>query len=432
MILSLYRALTTAASPAIRAYLARRAYAGKEDPARMSERYGQASANRPEGRLVWIHAASVGESLSMLSLIHRLAADWPELNLMMTTGTVTSARILTARLPERVIHQFVPLDRGRWVRRFLDHWRPDLVLWVESDFWPNLLCEIGARGIPSVLVNARISPKSYDGWRRWPGLIGQLLDNFELCLAQTDDDARKLEGLGAARVVCRGNLKFSSAPLPVDDIELRDLRQEIGDRPAWLAASTHPGEETVIADAHRRIRATRRDALAIIVPRHPARGPAIADELRADGSVVRLRSTEEPVTGDADFYIADSMGELGLFYRLADAAFIGGSLIPHGGQNPLEAARLGCAIVHGPHMTNFTAIVDELDAAGATIEAASSEAIARAVGRLIDEPAERARRVAAARDVAATKAGILDDVIGELAPFIQPLMNGAAETDAGA
>ncbi len=430
--LSLYRGLTTAASPAIRAYLARRAYAGKEDPARMSERYGQASATRPDGRLVWIHAASVGESLSMLSLIHRLAADWPGLNLMMTTGTVTSARILAARLPERVIHQFVPLDRGRWVRRFLDHWRPDLVLWVESEFWPNLLCEIGARGIPSVLVNARISPKSYGGWRKWPGLIGRLLDNFELCLAQTDDDARKLEGLGAARVVCRGNLKFSSAPLPVDDSELQDLRQEIGGRPTWLAASTHPGEEAVIADAHRRIRATRGDALAIIVPRHPARGAAIADQLRADGSVVRLRSAEEPVTGDADFYVADSMGELGLFYRLADAAFIGGSLIPHGGQNPLEAARLGCAIVHGPHMTNFTAIVDELDAAGATVEAASAEAIARAVVRLFDEPAERARRIAAARDVAATKAGILDDVVGELVPFIQPLMNGAAGTDAGA
>ncbi len=430
--LSLYRGLTTAASPATRAYLARRAYAGKEDPARMSERYGQASATRPDGRLVWIHAASVGESLSMLSLIHRLTADWPGLNLMMTTGTVTSARILAARLPERVIHQFVPLDRGRWVRRFLDHWRPDLVLWVESEFWPNLLCEIGARGIPSVLVNARISPKSYGGWRKWPGLIGRLLDNFELCLAQTDDDARKLEGLGAARVVCRGNLKFSSAPLPVDDSELQDLRQEIGGRPTWLAASTHPGEEAVIADAHRRIRATRGDALAIIVPRHPARGAAIADQLRADGSVVRLRSAEEPVTGDADFYVADSMGELGLFYRLADAAFIGGSLIPHGGQNPLEAARLGCAIVHGPHMTNFTAIVDELDAAGATVEAASAEAIARAVVRLFDEPAERARRIAAARDVAATKAGILDDVVGELVPFIQPLMNGAAGTDAGA
>lgn len=430
--LSLYRGLTTAASPAIRAYLARRARAGKEDPARMSERYGQASASRPEGRLVWIHAASVGESLSMLSLIHRLAADWPGLNLMMTTGTVTSARILAARLPERVIHQFVPLDRGRWVRNFLDHWQPDLVLWVESEFWPNLLCEMGARGIPSILVNARVSPKSYDGWRKWPGLIRRLLDNFELCLAQTDDDARKLEGLGAKRVVCRGNLKFSSAPLPVDELELQDLRRRIGDRPAWLAASTHPGEEAVIADAHRRIRATRRDALAIIVPRHPARGPAIANELSADGSVVRLRSAEELVTSDTEFYVADSMGELGLFFRLADTAFIGGSLIPHGGQNPLEAALLGCAIVHGPDMTNFTAIVDELDAAGAIVEAASAEAIARAVGRLIEEPDERARRIAAAREIAATKAGILDDVVGELVPFIQPLVNGTAWTDAGA
>ena len=432
MILSLYRGLTTAASPAARAYLARRAIAGKEDPARITERYGQASATRPDGRLVWIHAASVGESLSMLSLIHRLAEDWPGLNLMMTTGTVTSARILATRLPERVIHQFVPLDRGRWVRRFLDHWRPDVVLWVESEFWPNLLCEIGARGIPSVLVNARISPKSFDGWRKWPGVIGRLLDNFELCLAQTEDDARKLEGLGAGRVVCRGNLKFSSGALPVNEPELQDMRQMIGHRPAWLAVSTHPGEEDIIADAHRRIRATRGDALAIIVPRHPARGPSIANKLRAEGSVVRLRSEREPLTDDTEFYVADSMGELGLFYRLVDAAFIGGSLIPHGGQNPLEAARLDCAIVHGPNMTNFTAIVDELNGADAIIEAASPEAIASAIGRLIDDPAERARCIAAARDVAATKAGILDDVVGELIPFIRPLMNGATGTDAGA
>ena len=210
------------------------------------------------------------------------------------------------------------------------------------------------------------------------------------------------------------------------------MRRKIGDRPAWLAASTHPGEEALIADAHRRIRASRRGALAIIVPRHPARGRSIADELRTEGSVVRLRSEQEPLTDDTEFYIADSMGELGLFYRLADAAFIGGSLISHGGQNPLEAARLGCAIVHGPDMTNFTAIVDELNAAGATVEAASSEAIAHAVGRLMDDPAERARRIEAARDVAATKAGILDDVVGELAPFIRPLMNGATGTDAGA
>ncbi len=430
MILSVYRGLTTAASPAVRVYLARRARAGKEDPARMSERYGRPSAARPDGRLVWIHAASVGESLSMLSLIHRLATDWPELNLLMTSGTVTSARILATRLPESVIHQFVPLDHGGWVRRFLDHWRPDLVLWVESEFWPNLLCEIGDRGIPSVLVNARISPKSYHGWRNWPGLIGRLLANFNLCLAQTEEDARKLGDLGAGRVVCHGNLKFSSAPLPVDVTELEALRRCIGDRPVWLAASTHPGEEKVIAEAHRRIRETRPEALAIIVPRHPARGPAIAAELRRQGSAVRLRSAGESPDGDAEFYVADSMGELGLFFRLARVAFIGGSLVPHGGQNPLEAALLGCPIVHGPHMTNFAAIIGELDAAGAIAEASSADEIADEVGLLIDHPDERAARVAAAHGVAEAKAGILDDVVGELAAFIEPLMNGAAGTDA--
>lgn len=430
--LSLYRGLTAAASPALRAYLARRARMGKEDPARIPERYGKASAPRPDGKVVWIHAASVGESLSMLSLVHRLTTDCPSLNLLMTTGTVTSARLLASRLPDGVIHQFVPLDRGGWVRRFLDHWRPDLVLWVESEFWPNLLCEIGARGIPSVLVNARISAKSYQGWQNWPRVAARLLGNFDLCLAQTEDDARKLGDLGAARVVCCGNLKFASAPLPVDEAELHEFRRRIGGRPAWLAASTHPGEETVIAEAHRRLLAERSDALAIIVPRHPGRGPAIAEALRAEGSVVRLRSADEPVNGDAQFYVADSMGELGLFFRLADATFIGGSLVPHGGQNPLEAARLGCPIVLGPHMSNFTAIVAELESAGAVAEAASADEIAREVGRLLGSPEARADRAAAARHVAATKSGILDDVVGELGPFIEPLMTGAAATDAGA
>ena len=213
-------------------------------------------------------------------------------------------------------------------------------------------------------------------------------------------------------------------------MEYRNLRQNIGHRPIWLAASTHPGEETMVADAHRRIHATNPNTLAIIVPRHPARGPEIAEELRADGSVVCLRSLEEPLTCDTEIYVADSMGELGLFFRLADAAFIGGSLIPHGGQNPLEAALLGCAIVHGPNMANFSAIVEELDAAGAIVEVKNSEAIARAVGRLIDEPEERARRIVAARNIAVSKTAILDNVVDELVPFIQPLINCAAKIDA--
>ena len=420
MSLLLYRGLTAAASPLVRSHLAKRARRGKEDPARLDERFGVASTARPPGRLIWIHAASVGESLSMLSVVDRLLADRPGLNIIITTGTVTSARLLGERAPKGVIHQFVPLDRAAWARRFLDHWRPDAVLWVESEFWPNILGEIGARKIPAVLINARVSPRSFDGWRRLPGVIRRVLANFELCLAQTDADAEKLRRLGAARVKCPGNLKFAAPPLPADDAALEALKATIGDRPTWLAASTHPGEELMIAGAHALIRRGHPDALAIIVPRHPARGADIAAELRGSGATVGLRSAGDTPAPKTDIYIADTMGELGIYYRLARAAFLGGSLIPHGGQNLLEAANLGCPVVHGPHMTNFRAIADEMSAAGATAVAENIDSLAAEITRLLENSEEHAGRVSAARRVASSKQGILDAVIDELTPYLDP------------
>jgi len=416
--LLLYRALSTVLGPFANRYLMRRARSGKEDAARLGERHGETSRPRPSGRLVWIHAASVGESLSVMELVRRIIARDPEISVLMTTGTVTSARILDARLPDRAFHQYVPLDRATWVRRFLDHWRPDSVLWIESEFWPNMLLEIGRRKIPAVLVNARISPKSFAGWRRAPGTIRRLLGNFGLCLAQSQIDAERLSGLGATQVKCLGNLKFSSSPLPADDDALSMLNEIINGRPTWLAASTHPGEEPVIAAAHRIVEKTHPDALAIIVPRHPVRGPEIATELRQQGSAVGLRSAGETPASSTEFYVADSMGELGLFYRLARVAFVGGSLVPHGGQNLLEAANLGCPVIHGPHMHNFSAIVDEMTAAGATAEVAGADAIAAEVGRLLDDAHEHDSRASAARRIATTKAAILDAIVGEITPYI--------------
>ena len=421
MQLALYRGVTTAAEPLVRHYLQRRVRNGKEDSARLGERLGLASAARPAGPVVWAHAASVGESLSMLSLVERLRAERPGVNLLMTTGTVTSARILAERLPEGVIHQYVPVDRHAWVSRFLEYWRPDLALWVESEFWPNMLCGLGERGIPAILLNARVSPRSYRRWLRMRSVIRSLLANFDLCLAQSAEDAAKLERLGAASVRCPGNLKFAAAPLPCDDGALPDLTRRLGGRAVWLASSTHPGEDTVIAAAHGILRRATPDLLAIIVPRHPARGPAIAEELRRAGHTVALRSAGEPPMPATDIYIADTMGELGLFYRLAPVVFIGGSLIPHGGQNPLEPAQLDCALVHGPHMSNFRAIMGDMEAAGATAEAADAPAIAAEIGRILGDDALRAARAAAARDVALASRGVLDRVMRELDPYLDAL-----------
>ena len=421
---ALYRGVTTLALPLIRLYLARRRGQGKEDAARFGERLGRAGRARPEGPLIWLHAASVGEALSILGLTERILAEFGEVNMVVTTGTVTSARLLAERLPPRAFHQYVPVDRLAWARRFLDHWRPDIALWVESEFWPNLIAETQARAITMILLNGRMSLRSFAAWRRWPGLIRPLLGGFALCLAQDDDEAKRLRALGAPSVKAPGNLKFASAPLPVDEKEAGRLARSIGARPVWLAASTHAGEEEIVVEAHRRMAPTHRGLLTVIVPRHPNRGQEVAAVLERAGMKGALRSRDDEIAPETEIYIADTLGELGLFYRLCPVAFIGGSLIPHGGQNLLEPARLDCAVIHGPHMENFRAVVEEMTTAGASIEAGNAKDIAAAVASLLDDEAARAARVEAARRIATAKDGVIDAVMEELGPFLKALPKG--------
>lgn len=418
MILSpLYRALTIAGGPLIGLYLQRRMARGKEDSERFAERQGRPGAARPKGALVWLHGASVGEALSLLPLVERLAAR-PGLSLLVTTGTVSSARLMAERLPPGVVHQYVPVDRPCWVKSFLDHWRPDLGLWAESDFWPNLLGAARRRGIPLVLVQGRISPRSFRGWQRVPRFIRCVLANFTLCLAQSAEDARRLTVLGAREVRCLGNLKLAVPPLPCDDGALDALRARLPGRPLWLAASTHAGEEAVAARVHRRLAEAHPGLLTIVVPRHPQRGPDIAAELRATGLRVALRSTGEQPEGDTNLWVADTMGELGLFFRLAPVVFMGKSLAAEGGQNPFEPARLGASVLFGPRMSNFPEMVSAMLAAGAAEMVADEAALAAAVATLLDRPDELARRRAAALAWAESEAGALDTVAAALAPFL--------------
>ena len=418
MILGLYRATSILGEPIIRLLLARRRQRGKEDGVRFGERFGIPSLPRPDGGVAWIHAASVGEAVSVLSLIDRLRRDRPNLTLLVTTGTVTSAAIMADRLPAGVLHQYAPVDHPRWVGRFLDYWRPNLAFWLESEFWPNTLSALANRDIPIVLINARISPKSFAGWRRFPGTIAALLNKFSLCLAQSIDDGDKLIALGALNVRVPGNLKFAAAPLPVSETDLHDFARMIGDRPIWAAISTHQGEEDIVAKAHSVLVRRFPDLLTIIVPRHPIRGEGITNNLQSAGHKSARRAKNQPVEPDTGIYIVDTVGELGLIYRLAKAAFIGGSLVPHGGQNLLEAAKLDCAIVHGPCMTNFAAIVAEMQRAEAIEEVSDSGQLGTAIAALLEDDDLRCRRIAAAARVAKAKDSILDDVIGELAPFL--------------
>ncbi len=429
MSLALYRLATGLGAPLVGLWLGLRRAAGKEEPARQGERTGRADRARPPGELIWLHAASVGESVSALPLIERLLSARSDAHTLITTVTVTSARIMDERLPERAFHQYAPVDTPGAVRRFLDHWAPDRAIWIESELWPNMIAMSRARGIPLALVNARLSSRSHRRWRRAPRLISGVLGAFDLVLAQSADAASRLRDLGARNAEAVGNLKHDAPPLATDPAALAKLAAAVGSRRLWLAASTHEGEEAAAAAAHRQLAARYPDLLTVIAPRHPPRGAAIATAHRAEGFRLAQRSAGEAVEPDTEIYLADTLGELGLLYRLSPIVFVGGSLTPHGGQNPLEPARLGCAVLHGPHMENFAEAAARLREADGAIVLTRAEALGDALGRLLDDDAARARLVDQAGRVAAELGGALDQVWQRLEPF---LSNASARPAEGA
>jgi 3-deoxy-D-manno-octulosonic-acid transferase len=334
--------------------------------------------------------------VSILPVISALPAHCP---VLLTTGTVTSAELLAKRLPElgltgRVIHRFVPLDVPAWVARFLDHWRPDAAGFVESELWPNLLAGCRQRHIPVMLINARMSARSFSNWSRLPGFARHVLSGFDLIQAQTEAYAERLRRLGGGRVTAPGDLKFSAPELPADCAELQRLREVLGDRPAWLAASTHPGEDELIFAAHRLIAASNPGLLTVLVPRHPERGERIV-RLAGDVPVSRRAAGQAPPASGV--WIADTLGELGLFYRLAPIVFVGRSLVqPGGGQNPLEPARLGCAVAVGPFTGNFDSATEVLSDAGALARVRDAATLAAWVDDMLRHPERRAAMGAAA------------------------------------
>jgi 3-deoxy-D-manno-octulosonic-acid transferase len=374
----------TLASPALRLMLRRRAARGKEIGERLPERYGIDLTPRPSGRLIWVHAASVGETVSALPVIAQLARNAA---VLVTTGTVTSAALLSNRLERqemngRVFHRFVPLDVPGWVARFLDHWRPDAGALIESELWPNLLFACQRRRMPLALLNARMSDRSFRVWSYAPGIAGRVLACFAVVQAQSEADADRLRRLGAPSVSAPGNLKFAAPPLPCNDDALTAARAALGRSPCWVAASTHPGEEELVAAAHRELVGAHPELVTIIVPRHPERGGELA------GLGARRSMNESPRPGG--IWIADTLGEMGLWYRLARIVLMGRSLIPPGGgQNPLEPARLGCAVACGRLVGNFAEPVQVLQQAGALEILPDVPAVVRWVDGMIRNPPER-------------------------------------------
>lgn len=417
--LKAYRLMSLAAAPLVHPLVARRLKKGKEDAARVAERRGVSSRERPEGALVWIHGASVGEVLAAASLIQRLRQLG--FRVLLTSGTVTSAAIAARRFSSDVIHQFVPFDSPKFVRRFLDHWQPDLALFMESDIWPNLILETAARRVPAILLNGRLSERSFTRWQKLRDAIGLLLSQFDLCLAQSKADAERFSELGAQRVAVSGNLKLDVAAPPADPERLDRLMAVVRGRPIIAAASTHPGEEEVFADAHHRLRKRFPALLTIIAPRHPHRGEAIAQMAAASGLRVALRSLGHLPAAHTDIYVADTMGELGLIYRVAPVVFMGGSIARHGGQNPIEAIKLGAAVLHGPHVWNFADLYRSLDKAGGAIPVPGDEELIARLALLLDNRATRAAVAQAGGSTVAALGGALDRTLAAIEPYLAQL-----------
>ncbi|MBU6372663.1 MAG: 3-deoxy-D-manno-octulosonic acid transferase [Alphaproteobacteria bacterium] len=415
--LAAYRCVTWALGPVAGPYLEARARSGKEDAGRLGERLGRASAARPPGPVVWLHGASVGEMRVALQVQAALAAQRGDLSFLLTTGTQSSAALAARSAPPRTIHQFAPIDRLSAVRRFLDHWRPDLGIFAESDLWPNLITEARRRGVRLALVNGRMSAESLAGWSRTPAMAKRVLAAFDVLLTADMRTADGLSALAGRATPNLGNLKAAAPAPPIDAKALAQLNTAIGARPVWLAASTHAGEDEIVLAAHARLRAARPDALLVIAPRHVERGDAIA--ALAGGAPQRSRG-ETPKPDDA-VYVADTMGEMGALYAACGVALVAGSLLPQlTGHNPIEPIRCGAAPLSGPHVESFADVFTDLVAAGAVEIVDGVDALAAAVDAAWASPDLRAARVEAGRAALARGGAALDATLAAITPLLPP------------
>ncbi len=420
ILLDLYQLLTVIILPFTLLYIAYRYFKGKEDKIRISERLGFASKARPKGFLIWLHAASVGEMLSIVPLIKKLQERYKDCSILVTTGTVSSANMAKKSLPENVIHQFIPIDNYFSVQEFLKNWQPNLVLWTESEIWPCFIYNI-AKVSNIILINARMSEKSYLKWQKFKSFSQEILNRFDLILAQSLIDAEYYSMLGANNAIYHGNIKYDADPLTCNNDTLNELKEAIGTRKTWLAASTHHDEESKAAQIHLALKKIYPDLLTIIVPRHNTRSDEIIRNIKElDNSlIVAKRSNKESIATNTDIYLADTMGELGLFYRLTEIVFVGGTLIPHGGQNPLEPSRLNNAILFGPYMTNFLEIKDEFVKNSACIIVKNQDELQRELANLFENEEKIEQLATASAKLVATKNGVIGALLTYLDPYVK-------------
>lgn len=415
-----YRWAGAAVYPLIGGYIVWRANKGKEDSNRRYERYGYPSRERPAGPLVWMHAASVGETIAVVGVIEYLLKSG--VNVVLTTGTVTSARVAAERLGNRVIHQYVPLDLKPAISRFLNYWRPDLAIMAESEIWPMTILELGARRVPQVLVNGRMSDRSFENWLKRSFLSEALFENLAHVVAQSELDGERFRRLGARPVTVSGNLKVDTTVPPVDKTLLAHMKVMIGNRRTWAAISTHEGEEAAAVQVHNMLRTRYPDLLTIIVPRHPERADGLRRAFAAQGLNVVCRSDNGSITAATDIFIGDTIGEMGLYLRLTDIAFVGRSLTGEGGQNPIEPAMLDTVVLSGVRVQNFREAYRQLIEAGGAKLVRDTQMLAGAVNFLLSNDDRRIDMIRAGRKAVDDMSGSLKRTLLVLEPFVHPLI----------
>ena len=421
MIQFLYRIIMTIGTPIIELTLLIRGWLGKEDPTRVKERRGETQIARPSGKLLWLHASSVGESIAALVLIEKLIKMNPSMTILLTTGTLTSAKLLTTRLPERVIHQFAPLDRPAWVQTFLNHWRPGLVLIMESEFWPTQIQQIKNRNIPIIVVNARLSKRSYARWQWTLEISRSLFGSLDLVIATNPEQAQRFINLGAPYVEVGGNLKRSAAKLSLNKKLVAEISKQVGARKLWLAASTHEGEDLTVIRTQKLLQAQFPDLLTIIVPRHPKRGSSIQRLGEANGLSVSRRALNEEITLETNLYVADTLGEMSIFFDVAPYVFVAGSLVPVGGHNPIEPAHFNCSIFFGPLMAKNQELADVMIRSIAALQMETNGSLADLLEDLFNDNELATMLSNNAKEYAENGDAILESVFDSITPFIKRL-----------
>lgn len=428
MNLTFYKGLMSVSGPALSLLLHKRKKKNKEHPTRYVEKKGWATIPRPQGNLIWIHGASVGETMSVLSLIDHLLKQSKDLHILVTSGTLTSSEMMRKHLPERAFHQFLPLDHPKWIENFLNHWDPSLVLWLESELWPNFLSRIKKRKVPLILLNGRMSPRSFKGWSRFPKTSEKLLSYFDKILVQRDEDKKSFGALAgktqSKNISVTGSIKYAANPLTFSVQELDILKNKTKGRKIILFSSTHEGEEEICIRVHKDLKKTYPDLLTILVPRHPVRADKIEALIKKGKLKSARRSNGESIVKSTDIYLADTLGELGLFYSLSDICVIGGSFTPIGGHNPIEAAQLNCAILYGPHVFNFSQTCDNLEKENAALRCDDINALTQNLRTLLNSKEKVKKLSMNAFKAVEKKSKIIDKILLEISPFTKKILAG--------